>query len=193
MTIDFQRERRSTAAPMDFEFTSPNRELPVDSPFRHGIDAAAAAKRVLKLALTDLSRSCVPGSRMEMESPASTSYSFGNSHSSVPFLFNIPTPSTQAPSWSPPDVQDIQMEEASQGESDKPRPILRGAMRRVYKSRRRGKNPGKDYSTESESDDDAIVGRSVKSPTTAFSNHYTLNIGRNGKPTSSNAPYVLIG
>jgi hypothetical protein len=57
-------ERRSTEAPMDFEFTSPRRELPPDSPFRRGIEAAQKRTRLKHepslSGLTCLSRFSLP-------------------------------------------------------------------------------------------------------------------------------------
>ncbi|KZT42744.1 hypothetical protein SISSUDRAFT_1040988 [Sistotremastrum suecicum HHB10207 ss-3] len=205
---------RSTEAPMDFEFTSRSQELPPDSPFRRGLEAAEMSR---KRTLSTMASSA------PIFPPPDTLHPTGHSsvHNNVPFLFNSPmTPVKTVQHWVPPpnftpsqafpplaqhpEIKDVQMGEVSppkpvgDEESEKSRPIATGAIRRVFRKRsarekqRRGRRDGdEETEEETESEDDSSVSRRrrpVKS--TSNTNHYTLNLP-GPAPHPSDLPYTL--
>jgi hypothetical protein len=138
---------------------------------------------------------------MEMESTTTEPFSFGSRPSNVPFLFNIPPPPTPAPQWTSPELEDIQMQDASpvrlaEEEEDQPsRPINLGAVKRVRKQRqqqlaRRHRNArdSGDEADDSSSDSDSQRRKQL----TSHSTHYTLNMPGSA-PQPSHLPYTILG
>jgi len=149
--------------------------------------------------------------------------SFGR-NTNVPFLFNAAPPQTpHTPAWEPPqhspfktpaqpEIHDIDMNEATPSkpeENDKEnvaeqkeesleqkRPIATGALRRVFRSRRRTRgrsrrlDDNEDSGLGSESEDDEDEQVALRPQKT--SNHYTLNLPAHAPPQSE-TPYLLLG
>lgn len=164
-----------------------------------------------------------PGHLAEPATPSFTTPmtpTFGRNQN-VPFLFNTaPIPSTpHTPAWTPPvrapqpELPDIDMNEVTPSKpetteneeamdqavehtEESNRPVALGALRRVYKQRRRTRGRSRrpdDHddsglgSTSEEDEDDRVALRPTKT-----SNHYTLNMP-GPAPAPSETPYLLLG
>lgn len=192
---------------MDYEWT--NRAGPKPAWSNEGSDAPST-----------------PSRKRHLAEPATPSFTtpmtptFGRNQN-VPFLFNTaPIPSTpHTPAWTPPvrapqpELPDIDMNEVTPSKpetteneeamdqavehtEESNRPVALGALRRVYKQRRRTRGRSRrpdDHddsglgSTSEEDEDDRVALRPTKT-----SNHYTLNMP-GPAPAPSETPYLLLG
>lgn len=144
------------------------------------------------------------------------------SNQNVPFMFNTTPSTSQPPHWAPPpffspekafpktsfkeelkdvDMADISPQRVEERKVDPGRAIAPGAMRRVYNSRQKSRDPRifKRPAEEGEisdpdrfdSDDDAAK-LALRPLTQTTSNHYTLNLPATSSHRSD-LPYVLLG
>ncbi|KIL71090.1 hypothetical protein M378DRAFT_116676 [Amanita muscaria Koide BX008] len=195
------RTKRSTEAPMDFEWTNRANIKPV---WATSDDTNSPRKRAHE----------------ELASPnptlgTSSTTSFPPNQN-LPFLFQPPQ-SPQVPSvhsWAPPpqfsprkafalpvveETNDVDMTEASPGKSNESRnevgrAVALGGLKRVYNRRHKLQSHSRQkQQQESESDDDRASDESGSSITTHnTSNHYTLNLPSH-TASRHDIPYILSG
>ncbi|THU87759.1 hypothetical protein K435DRAFT_969766 [Dendrothele bispora CBS 962.96] len=211
------RSRRSTEAPMDFQFT--------DRPSSHQNPIwRASSVPAEDDPSTPRKRSHDVLSPMTPSTPPT----FGPNRN-IPFMFSSPARSqSQPPAWVPPsnfspvtsfprpssqipEPNDVEMPDASppkqteepmSPETPKPerRVVATGGLRRVYRARQRTRGSrlaavrsGADSEDSDEYDQsDEEDGRQLQPISQNTSNHYTLNMP-SSTPSRSDTPYILIG
>ncbi|KAJ7071590.1 Di-sulfide bridge nucleocytoplasmic transport domain-containing protein [Mycena amicta] len=186
--------KRSTEAPMDFEFTN--------RPQTKGVWATTPQKR----------------SHADVAPSSTSTFGFG-ANQNVPFIFHSPAPppaplpthpwvpanfSPEKAFPQPPEPKDVDMREASppkpSTQESAGRKVATGGLRRVFRSRMQAKAKSKalvpvaadENLNESGSEDSADEGRALRRTESSMSNHYTLNMAAPAPPPSD-MPYILLG
>ncbi|KAF7319824.1 Nuclear membrane protein [Mycena kentingensis (nom. inval.)] len=200
--------RRSTEAPMDFEFTNRPETKPAWA--------------------TDSTPQKRPRAELAQTTPTPAFSGFA-ADSNTPFLFTTPRPPPASPAypWQPPpgfspekafpQPRDVDMPEASPPKpevgvgnenadgSEGLRKVATGGLRRVFRSRMKAQAKaskalvpvaeGVDSESEeeeAESADETGPNRGLRRMGSSTSNHYTLNMAAPAPPPSD-TPYILLG